>query len=106
MPVRESYWKGLPPLLQTEKKCVVQWCRGSISRTFVGYSAVRLQLYGYRLKTINPQSYATATATITLTADEENLSEVILSVARSRANRNQLAEKVALISAETIQKTL
>lgn len=99
--------EGVAAFTPDRKKSALSNGAGVLSlEPFVGYSAVRLQLYGYRLKTINPQSYATATATITLTADEENLSEVILSVARSRANRNQLAEKVALISAETIQKNL
>ena len=41
---------------------------------------------------------------IALQLETQNLNEVILSVARSQSNRNEIAEKVAVISAETIRK--
>ena len=41
---------------------------------------------------------------IALQPETQNLNEVILSVARSQSNRNEIAEKVAVISAETIRK--
>ena len=62
-----------------------------------------IQYYGYKIEKFNFDGEQQMPV-IYLSPEAQNLEEVILSVARSVSNRNEIAEKVAVITSKTIQK--
>ena len=61
---------------------------------------ITIQIYGYKNQKINLKEKERFT--IYMDGEEEALEEVILSVARSKTSRTQIAEKVNVISSEEI----
>ena len=59
------------------------------------------QLFGYKIKEISKELIENG-STIYLESETQNLEEVILSVARSESNLNQIAEKVSVIKSEDL----
>ena len=70
---------------------------------FLTNENIQLHLFGYlpEALVVDPSKQKTV---VELQPETQNLEEVILSVARSQSNRNEIAEKVALITSEKIQK--
>src|SRR6056300_652854 len=63
-----------------------------------------IQYYGYKTLSLElSQKNIREGITIRLEAEEQNLDEVILSVARKATNRKQIAEKVNVVNAEEIK---
>ncbi|MGC6422078.1 MAG: TonB-dependent receptor plug domain-containing protein [Flavobacteriaceae bacterium] len=72
-------------------------------KEFLPQETLAIQYYGYQ-----PQQFvydpSQSSRTILIFPETQNLEGVILSVARSQSNRNEIAEKVAVISADAIQR--
>ena len=70
---------------------------------FLPNERITVQYFGYEIKQFTVD-FSQATTDLFLVPEAQNLDEVILSVARSQSKRNEIAEKVAVISSETIRK--
>ena len=70
---------------------------------FLPNERVTVQYFGYEVQQFSVD-FSQATTHLFLVPEAQNLDEVILSVARSQSKRNEIAEKVAVISSETIRK--
>ena len=70
---------------------------------FLPNERVTVQYFGYEIQQFTVD-FSQATTDLFLVPEAQNLDEVILSVARSQSKRNEIAEKVAVISSETIRK--
>ena len=70
---------------------------------FLPNELVTVQYFGYETQQLTVD-FSKTTTDLFLVLEAQNLDEVILSVARSQSKRNEIAEKVAVISSETIRK--
>jgi len=74
-------------------------------RGFEGELKINLQLNGFQPAKLTSLSGVWETQNFYMVPATEMLQEVILSVARNETRRDQLAEKVSLITAEALEKT-
>ena len=65
---------------------------------------ISFQYMGYELKQFNKQELKRKNYIISLNIDRKELSEVILSIARTPTKKNQIAEKVSVIDAQEIKR--
>jgi len=65
---------------------------------------ISFQYMGYELKQFNKQELKRKNYIVSLNIDRKELSEVILSIARTPTKKNQIAEKVSVIDAQEIKR--
>ena len=71
---------------------------------FSDYEKISFQYMGYETQSHNKKELERMNYVIALQTDLKELSEVILSVARTASKKNQIAEKVSIINAVEIKK--
>jgi hemoglobin/transferrin/lactoferrin receptor protein len=71
---------------------------------FVEKDIISFQYMGYEPKQFNKQELKRKNYIVSLNIDRKELSEVILSIARTPTKKNQIAEKVSVIDAQEIKR--
>jgi len=91
---------------KSKTKSIITNDQGQASLSnFSSDEIIYFQLLGYKLLELQLSEYLSNSFDIYLDSESQNLDEVILSVARSESNANQIAEKVSVIKAEDLYLT-
>ena len=91
---------------ESKTKSIITNDQGQASlSTFSSDEKVYFQLLGYALLELQLSEFLNNSFDLYLDSESQNLDEVILSVARSESNANEIAEKVSVIKAEDLYLT-
>ena len=91
---------------ESKTKSIITNDQGQASLSnFSSDEKVYFQLLGYTLLELQLSEFLNSSFDIYLDSESQNLDEVILSVARSESNANEIAEKVSVIKAEDLYLT-
>ena len=91
---------------ESKTKSIITNDQGQASlSTFSSDEKVYFQLLGYTLLELQLSEFLNNSFDLYLDSESQNLDEVILSVARSESNANEIAEKVSVIKAEDLYLT-